>query len=87
MCGNMRRIQKLMKEWIFTGPAGKKRPVDLPHTWNAVDGQDGGNDYYRGICRYEKNFGKPEQHLGKYGNRELLCINLNWNSFIKIEEC
>ena len=20
--------------------------VDLPHTWNATDGQDGGNDYY-----------------------------------------
>ena len=22
--------------------------VNLPHTWNAIDGQDGGNDYYRG---------------------------------------
>src|SRR3954463_6991392 len=22
--------------------------IDLPHTWNAKDGQDGGNDYYRG---------------------------------------
>ena len=22
--------------------------VTLPHTWNAIDGQDGGNDYYRG---------------------------------------
>ena len=22
--------------------------VNLPHTWNALDGQDGGNDYYRG---------------------------------------
>ena len=22
--------------------------VKLPHTWNALDGQDGGNDYYRG---------------------------------------
>lgn len=20
--------------------------VTLPHTWNAIDGQDGGNDYY-----------------------------------------
>ena len=27
-------------------------PVTLPHTWNAVDGQDGGNDYYRGTCHY-----------------------------------
>ena len=24
--------------------------VNLPHTWNAKDGQDGGNDYYRGTC-------------------------------------
>ena len=24
--------------------------IALPHTWNAVDGQDGGNDYYRGTC-------------------------------------
>ncbi len=26
--------------------------VTLPHTWNAVDGQDGGNDYFRGTCCY-----------------------------------
>ena len=26
--------------------------ITLPHTWNAVDGQDGGNDYYRGTCWY-----------------------------------
>ena len=28
--------------------------VTLPHTWNAVDGQDGGNDYYRGTCWYTR---------------------------------
>lgn len=28
--------------------------VNLPHTWNAKDGQDGGNDYYRGTCYYSK---------------------------------
>ncbi len=26
--------------------------VTLPHTWNALDGQDGGNDYFRGRCAY-----------------------------------
>lgn len=45
---------------MFTNQAGKKRPVDLPHTWNAVDGQDGGNDYYRGTCVYEKTVKKPQ---------------------------
>ena len=28
--------------------------VNLPHCWNAVDGQDGGNDYFRGTCCYLK---------------------------------
>ena len=35
-------------------------PVTLPHTWNAVDGQDGGNDYWRGTASYVKTFPKPE---------------------------
>ncbi|MGN0998455.1 MAG: glycoside hydrolase family 2 protein [Faecousia sp.] len=33
--------------------------VDLPHTWNAQDGQDGGNDYYRGNCWYAKKLVTP----------------------------
>ncbi len=33
--------------------------VNLPHTWNNIDGQDGGNDYYRGRCWYVKEFSKP----------------------------
>ncbi len=60
MQGNRRRTQKLMEDWMFTNQAGKKRPVDLPHTWNAIDGQDGGNDYYRGTCVYEKRVAKPQ---------------------------
>ncbi|MGL5260092.1 MAG: sugar-binding domain-containing protein [Lachnospiraceae bacterium] len=28
--------------------------VTLPHTWNALDGQDGANDYYQGIAWYKK---------------------------------
>ena len=43
----------------------EKLPVDweqvnLPHTWNAIDGQDGGNDYYRGTCYYAKNLSKVD---------------------------
>ena len=30
--------------------------VTLPHTWNALDGQDGGNDYRRGPSTYLKQF-------------------------------
>ena len=45
--------------WTFT-KEGHDEPVTLPHTWNAVDGQDGGNDYYRGTCSYTRNLEKPE---------------------------
>lgn len=33
--------------------------VQLPHTWNATDGQDGGNDYWRGTAMYCKAFSIP----------------------------
>lgn len=56
----MRRIVKLMEDWQFTYRNQKKRLVDLPHTWNAVDGQDGNDDYFRGTCFYEKTIPKPE---------------------------
>ncbi len=34
--------------------------VNLPHTWNAEDGQDGGNDYFRGSCLYTKKLVRSE---------------------------
>ena len=44
------------KDWQFKKPGTDSITVDLPHTWNAVDGQDGGNDYWRGTAVYEKTF-------------------------------
>lgn len=35
--------------------------IDLPHTWNAVDGQAGNGGYYQGKCWYAKNFTAPRQ--------------------------
>ena len=55
----MRSTTKLMKNWQFTGPDGKTTAVDLPHTWNNIDGQDGGNDYWRGTCIYKTQFTAP----------------------------
>ncbi len=55
----MRNDEKLMGEWRFRGPSGTKKMVKLPHTWNNLDGQDGGNDYWRGSCLYEKEFSEP----------------------------
>ncbi len=55
----MRQIICINKDWQFTGPDKQVTGVDLPHTWNAVDGQDGGNDYKRCLCRYSHTFPKP----------------------------
>ena len=35
------------------------KAVTIPHTWNNLDGQDGGNDYFRGKCCYIKRFPRP----------------------------
>lgn len=64
----MREIVCFDSKWAFSKEAEsvpKTMPqnwywVNLPHTWNAIDGQDGGNDYYRGICYYAKEFEKSE---------------------------
>ena len=63
----MRTVVNFNAKWAFTKQS--ERPtavptecewVDLPHCWNAVDGQDGGNDYHRGTCHYVKSFEKSE---------------------------
>ena len=57
----MRKIVPIMNEWTFTySKDNSTKVVNLPHTWNNIDGQDGGNDYYRGTCTYEKKVKCPE---------------------------
>ncbi len=45
--------------WFFTDMDGKNCQVNIPHTWNAFDGQDGGDDYRRGACTYRRVFSMP----------------------------
>ena len=56
----MRKITNLNENWQFTGPDGTSSPVHLPHTWNNHDGQDGGDDYWRGSCMYERELPLPD---------------------------
>lgn len=67
----MRTRSNINKGWYFhkTDVLPKALPRDwegvtLPHTWNAHDGQDGGNDYYRGTCMYVKALERPELEPG-----------------------
>ena len=67
----MRNIINLNSDWLFVKNTtditlGEGEKVSLPHTWNAEDGFDGGNDYFRGSCLYKKTLEKsslPEADL------------------------
>ena len=62
----MRKITSINSSWKFIQKnvnenevlATKAKKVNIPHTWNNKDGQDGGSDYYRGSCWYYKKLGK-----------------------------
>ena len=64
----MRTVTNINKGWAFlkgTAEVPASLPahaetVDLPHTWNAKDGQDGGNDYFRGTCCYAREIRKSD---------------------------
>ena len=56
----MRKELLINENWLFRYFDGIETMLDLPHTWNAIDGQDGGNDYKRGTCVYAKAFSAPE---------------------------
>ena len=64
----MRNIVNFNRKWAFakgvstvpTEICPEWNWVNLPHSWNAIDGQDGGNDYYRGTAVYAKTFDKMD---------------------------
>ena len=67
----MRQILNINDNWLFVKNTAdisirNGETVNIPHSWNAVDGQDGGNDYFRGSCLYVKTLKKadlPESDL------------------------
>ena len=61
----MRNILSLNENWLFAKDTAdisvrEGEVVNLPHSWNAIDGQDGGNDYFRGACLYVKTLNKAD---------------------------
>ena len=79
----MRNIVNFNHKWAFakgvsTVPAEispEWEQVNLPHSWNAIDGQDGGNDYFRGTCQYIKRFAKTELPEGQRHYLEIQGAN------------
>ncbi len=61
----MRNV-KLLTQARFAKQGDTFGAVALPHTWNALDGQDGGNDYWRGVGIYELDLPDPAPGTRQY---------------------
>ena len=60
------RIKTLLTEALFAKDGEQLAKVSLPHTWNALDGQDGGADYWRGIGTYKIDLPNPTKGKKQY---------------------
>ncbi len=64
----MRKILNINRKWAFSKEATqipdgidpKWNFVNLPHSFNAIDGQDGGNDYWRGTAYYVREINRED---------------------------
>ena len=62
----MRTIKNFNLGWMFyKGSKGRGEKINLPHTWNNIDGQDGGNNYLRCASKYERVFHYNELPSGE----------------------
>ena len=86
----MRTILNLNQGWLFAKGVAEApvampadwETVNLPHTWNATDGQDGGNDYFRGTCCYTRTVTKAELPAGQRYWLELRGANSTAEVFV-----
>ncbi|MBR3837553.1 MAG: beta-galactosidase [Clostridia bacterium] len=60
------RTRTLLTRATFAKPGEAFAPVTIPHTWNAFDGQDGGNDYFRAECTYRIPLPNPTKGKRQY---------------------
>ena len=87
----MRKIISLNEGWQFSkdcaAPAHNDSvvSVNLPHSWNATDGQDGGNDYFRGSCLYTKKLVKSELPVADQYYLEICGANSSADVYVNGE--
>ena len=86
----MRTVKWINENWLFTMDESQSpatlptdaEALNLPHTWNGKDGQDGGNDYKRQKCWYFKEIAR-EDLAGEESYLEFDAVNSSaeifWN--------
>lgn len=62
----MMRTKTLLTAAQFAKSGEAFTTIALPHTWNALDGQDGGNDYWRGLATYRIDLPDPTEGKKQY---------------------
>ena len=88
----MRKIISLNEGWQFSKDCAATAhndsvvAVNLPHTWNATDGQDGGNDYFRGSCLYTKKLVKSELPAAEQYYLEICGANSSADVYVNGEK-
>ena len=60
------RSYQLIQNALFAKVGESYAPITLPHTWNAQDGQDGGNDFWRGVGMYQMDLPNPTKGKRQY---------------------
>ena len=85
----MRNVVSFNENWLFykgvadvAAERGEGEALSLPHSWNAVDGQDGGNDYFRGSCLYVKTVKKAELPEGEKYYLEICGANSSADVYV-----
>ena len=86
----MRQVMNFNTKWAFSKEASsvpESMPerwywVNLPHCWNDIDGQDGGNDYFRGTAYYAKEIEKAELPEGKQYYLEIRGANASADVYL-----
>ncbi|MBQ1208621.1 MAG: glycoside hydrolase family 2 protein [Lachnospiraceae bacterium] len=93
----MRNVKNLNQDWMFMKDCGEAftamdeltergEQICLPHTWNGVDGQDGGNDYFRGACAYVKCLKKEDIPAGDKVYLEICGANSSADVYMNGEK-
>ena len=61
----MRNVLSFNEGWTLSFPKHEResQKVNLPHTWNAIDGMDGNGSYLRTTGIYSRTFLAPSQPL------------------------
>ncbi len=84
----MRNIKIINENWLFSKTAENASlssdvtSLNLPYTWNEKDGQDGGNDYYRGKCFFYKELKKADLPEGKVHYLQFDGVNSSAEVFL-----